>query len=101
MSALGPAPEAALPDARFRIVPEPFVKVDGVAASFVYHQHHLVIVGLAPLASLNSRDDVGGGDLRLMHGHVPHLWAIEVHAIADGVHTWRSGHAHLPINAQI
>src|SRR5438876_2102992 len=50
---------------------------------------------------LNLRSQVFGSNLALPHGHVPKLWALEVHAVAHSIGSLHVRHLHCGINAHV
>src|ERR1041385_6559507 len=101
LNAFGPAPETALPDSCWLVCPKIFVEIKAIASEFINHKSHFVLIMRDWFVSIDFRDEVRSGNLGLTHGHVAHLWTIEVHAIANGIHSFAANDAHRRVDVYV
>src|SRR5215212_1716858 len=99
--ALGPAPEAPVPDCLVALFPEVLVQVDGVLTPLVHDERYLVFVVCRGRAPFNFGGEIFGCDFGLSHGHVPHLRPGEIYGVAYGIHSLRAEQAHRVVNADV
>src|SRR6185369_10145164 len=94
MCLFGPTPEITLPDSRRLICREIFVQVKAVGSDLINDEFHLMLVMSNRCASVDLRRKVSRSNFGLSHGHVAHLRAIEVCAIANCVYPLTTVNAH-------
>src|ERR1051326_1061416 len=101
LNTFGPTPKTSLPDSCRCIRPKIFVEIKALASDPLNHKSHFVLITRSRFPSIDFRCEVRRRNLRLTHSHMAHLWTIEVHAVANGVHSFMAGNAHRCVDIYI
>src|SRR6476661_6011286 len=97
----GPTPKTSLPDSCRFVCPEIFTQIKTVVFSPFHYKSHFVLILRGRLLAGDLCRDVCRRHLCLTHGHVAHLWSIEVHAVADPIKSFMAANAHGPIDVYV
>src|SRR6185369_2743912 len=101
MNVFGPTPETTLPDCGRLVCRKIFAQVKTVSAKLIDHESQLVLITCNRCASLDFRRQVCSSNFGLPHGHVAHLWPVEVCTVADGVNPLLAGDTHCRIDVDV
>src|SRR5688572_21409076 len=101
LNLFSPSPETTLLHTSRLVYPQIFMHVETISPAFIDNGAHFVDVVRDRSVAIDLSGQVCGSNLALLHGHVTHLGAAKVHAIANCVHAFRADYAHGPINVDV